>query len=255
GFVKAGPSVVNKIAVLRDNIWNAIDSGVSGINAYVSVAYLDSYLLTIGGSFSKAGNTSVSNYAKTFIDDHWDSTFSIRFDGPVYAIANPGSGYVVGGEFTHANGNLVNNIAEGSEAWGSGVDGPVYALAGQYLLVALVTNRNSVYVGGAFRTAGGKTSPFFAVHEGPQPGGVKEPPEHVNSFQIFPNPATTEISINNSENITALSIINAVGRSVLTAPSDELKSPLAITNLLSGFYTVLIKSAGTIYSQKLIIQH
>lgn len=136
-----------------DPVWD--DQYASyGVDGIVLSAVVDnSGSLFIGGEFSRAGGIAADGIARW--DGAWHAVgggLGDGFSGAIYAmvLASDGS-LIVGGEFAEviqANGNTVEalNIARwnGSswEAMGTGVDGPVYALA--------EGPNGDVYIGGEF---------------------------------------------------------------------------------------------------------
>ena len=99
----------------------------------------------------------------TFSDANWVSMGVLPgANGTVSATAVDGSGNLyVGGTFTVVGMTVANNIAKwNGTVWfalGSGIDGPVYALA-----VAESESGTTLYAGGAFTTAGGTAASRIA---------------------------------------------------------------------------------------------
>jgi len=258
GFLTAGGDTVNKIVSIENGTWKKLGNGVTGPNSFVAAISADENRNTIvvGGSFTKADTITVSNIASFGgIIDGW---FAVgpQVNGPVYAIA-ANTAIIFGGDFTSLSGEPANHIAATLNIpgfFGSGVNGPVYALEGRILFVSFRLNGGDILVGGDFNTAGNKPFPFFATFRHDF-GAVKQTNDKSTIFKIYPNPASSEIAMENSESIADLTIIDALGRSVLSAIPNQTKSPINIANIPDGFYTAMIKSNGKMYSQKLIIEH
>jgi hypothetical protein len=99
----------------------------------------------------------------TFSDANWVSMGGLEgVNGRVNAAVTDGSGNLyIGGAFTNAGGSAANHIAQwNGSSWsalGSGMDGPVLALA---------ASGNTVYAGGAFTNAGGSAANYIAQWNG-----------------------------------------------------------------------------------------
>lgn len=151
--------------------WNFLDSDHSftgcmggGCNPMIRAFYFDGLDLYVGGSFIKVGNTTVNGIAR-YLDTSltWSpmaggvSCPVVSCSPVVWAITKYNGSIHIGGRFTHAGGNLVNNLA----AWDGigwdalvapfsdpGTSGAVYTL-GTHLVSVIPLVRNLV-VGGSF---------------------------------------------------------------------------------------------------------
>lgn len=263
GFLTAGLDTVNKIVAI-DKGWKSLRGGVTGPNSFVAAItpHDISSSISVGGSFQKADTVTALNIAEFEFGTGWSTDGFPSVNGTVYAISNPQAtgSTLIGGDFTEADGESRNHITDnflhssGFSFFGSGVDGPVYALAGHIIPVAFQLTPNQILVGGDFQKAGLKPSPFFATFSSSF-GAVKETADQLNTFRVYPNPASTEITIENSESITDVTLVDALGRSVLTATPNRSNSPISISTIPDGFYTAMITSNGNIYSRKFIIEH
>ena len=124
-----------------------------------------------GGNFTYVNGAPDNGIARLNADGSLDSAGFLNgysgANGAVQAIVcqRMDSRVVIGGAFTSADGIARNNIArlmtdgslDTSFNPGSGADGPVYALAETF-----VNGGNKLYVGGAFSSISGGTSPNFA---------------------------------------------------------------------------------------------
>jgi hypothetical protein len=261
GFLTAGGDTVNKILSMGSpGGWKKLRGGVTGKNAFVSAIGIDenTNLVYVGGSFEKADTVKTANGAIFSPDNGWSASF-LQTNGPIYAISPPNGGWlIIGGDFTDVNGEPINHIAANinflDSFFGSGVDGPVYALSSHIVAVSLRLDFSTILVGGSFQNAGLKPSPFFAVFKSIF-GTVKKDGKQVDSFRIYPNPTATEISFENSDRITNLTIVDAIGRTVLTATPNQNNSPVDISTIPNGSYIAIIKANGELYSQQFIIRH
>jgi len=262
GFTKAGDIVVNKIAKFRGSSWSALDGGVLGTNAFVSAISCTYYSIDqIGGSFTLAGDFTCSNFAHfDYSDSSWKDG-GASTDGPVYAINDQGDPVIIGGDFTHCNGIVVNNMAGRAEfgpvdfdAFGSGLNGPVYALSGKYLVVSFQTGDSPIFVGGAFTTAGGKASPNFAIYEGPSGGSVRKDKANLSALKAYPNPATSSVTIELPRGARTLTLTDALGRNIRTYSSLlQERITIDVSSLAAGVYSGITTSPdGTSIAQFVI---
>jgi hypothetical protein len=75
------------------------------------------------------------------------------------------------------------------------------------------------------------------------------------SYAIYPNPAKDVLIVKNLEGTNTISLIDATGKTVLrTAPTNNNMVSLAISNIPTGMYTVLIHNGTESSSLKLVIE-
>ena len=183
-FSNAGGIYAKNIAKYDSttNIWyGLVDSvtKVNGVNGIVRALYLGATSgdngLYAGGNFTEAGGITVNNVARWSLSGlNWfsltDSTFGvIGTDGPVYALTSDNSDLYVGGTFTTAGGQGINNIAKwNGNTWNplidsfsnQGTNGTVYTITwGSSLSYTIV-------FGGSFTQAGYQTATNIAAWDG-----------------------------------------------------------------------------------------
>ena len=123
-----------------------------------SVAVQADGKVLLAGEFTSVDGVVVAGIGRLHTDGYLDSSFDpgAGANGPVYAVAALTDGkVVVGGDFTRVNSTLANRIArlnsdgspDASFISGSGVNGPVWALA--------ETGEGFLLVGGEFTTVAG----------------------------------------------------------------------------------------------------
>ena len=162
-FNTAGGVPVNNVARLNGPTWSAMDGGVTlcptvGCGTEVFALAADGSGVDVGGLFTDAGATTVNNVAR------WDGSAWHAFtdagntntgtDGQVLAIANDGSGYYFGGEFTTPATNVVH--FDGTN-WSHGWSAP------NGLIQSIVLMGSDLYIGGLFTNAGGNSADYIAV--------------------------------------------------------------------------------------------
>jgi hypothetical protein len=180
-FTNAGGSAANNIAKWNGSNWSALATGITGEEAVVGAMAVSGNTVCAAGDFSGAGTNRVYNIAQ-WNGMNWSGLptvyqggslgggFSGGGVGPfgttVEALVVSGNKLYAGGIFTQAmNTNLemtpVQNVAQwnGSNwsAIGSGINGPVYALA---------VYGNTLYAGGQFTTAAGNPATNIAQWNG-----------------------------------------------------------------------------------------
>ena len=184
-FTNAGGVSVNNIACWNGESWSAMGGGVNGAVEVLRVSGTDLY---VGGSFRNAGGQVVNNIAK-WDGNSWSALGGgvTRSDGlgpDVYAIAISPDAIFVGGDFTHAGGTLVNNIARWRDGQWSALGDGVHSS----FVLAIGVRAGTVYAGGLFTLAGSTTRPGIAQWDGanwsPVGGGVTG---HVNDIAIRGN--------------------------------------------------------------------
>jgi len=168
GFSVAGGVAANNIAKWNGHEWLPLGSGTNGQVAALTVCGDDIY---VGGLFKQAGGITVNYIAKwNTVNKVW-SSLSGGVSSPVYALASDGRVVYAGGGFVYADEMQAGSIVKWNPAkscWsrvggdrrgdGGGVDGKVNAI---------LSRGNDLYLGGEFRSAGGKPSHLFASWHGP----------------------------------------------------------------------------------------
>lgn len=71
-------------------------------------------------------------------------------------------------------------------------------------------------------------------------------------IRMYPNPASTDLTIENSENIDSITILNTLGQEVMKKANATSSITLSISDLQSGVYIVKIVSAGNTSTQRFI---
>jgi hypothetical protein len=180
-FPTAGGVSASNIARLNPTTgaWSALGSGVSNgdFDVVRALAALPGGDVIVGGRFDSAGGVAARNIVRYNPSTGVWSAIGGGSGINVNALAVlPGGDLVAGGEFTTVGGLPVNNITRwNGSAWstlGTGITG-----GGSYPSVnALATLPNGdLIAGGAFYTAGGNPSAFFARYTFGNPADVAGP--------------------------------------------------------------------------------
>lgn len=131
--------------------WKSIATGTNGI--VETIADSSSDIKYVGGSFTTAGDITVSNLAIINSLNEWE-TIGTGSNGSINSvdIAPDGTIYAAG-DFTSIGGVSANNIARwNGTSWsslGAGTNGPILKIK--------FSTTGALYVGGIFTTAGGLT--------------------------------------------------------------------------------------------------
>jgi hypothetical protein len=91
----------------------------------------------------------------------------------------------------------------------------------------------------------------------PYVSSVKEISGQANAFQIFPNPATSELTINTSTlQPYTINLINTLGQTVKTILAAKQEQTINTINIPAGVYTISITDGGgNRYNEKVVIVH
>ncbi|MCX6248228.1 MAG: T9SS type A sorting domain-containing protein [Bacteroidetes bacterium] len=157
-FLYAGGLIVNHIVKWDGTHWSAL--GI-GMNDRITAIAMHNGFLYAGGWFTRAGNVAANHIAR------WDGTQWSALGGgitgadwwtTVNAIAFIGNDVYAGGDFNHAGGIAVSNLAEWDGSQWSGVNGGVEGVVNT--LAVLGTD---LYVGGEFGYAGAYPNGTYAA--------------------------------------------------------------------------------------------
>ena len=82
--------------------------------------------------------------------------------------------------------------------------------------------------------------------------------EEENSFSqfvsLFPNPASSSLTIQSSLAITSYSIVNVVGKTIQTASISSQKNSIDITNLSNGLYFIRLNTEKGIITKRFVVK-
>jgi hypothetical protein len=147
-----------------DTATASVDQNYFKVNGPVYVMERDTLgRMYVGGSFNRAGNTTVSNLFRLLPDGTFDPSFIYVVDGPVYSLLIDSLLYI-GGDFSYINGEPRNNLAAVRldsgyvSPFDSNVNGPVYCMA-------LDTFFDAIVIGGDFTQVGPYNPPYLAKVE------------------------------------------------------------------------------------------
>ena len=248
-FTNAGGITVNQVAKWDGNAWSALGAGMRGDppSPCVYALAVSGTNLYAGGEFTTAGG-SAANYIAKWDGNAW-SPLGTGMRGHSYsyvvALAVRGTDLYAGGAFTNAGGTAANYIAKwnGSEwsALGSGVadNGP----NDDPLVYALAVSGTDLYVGGEFRTAGGKPSQCLAkaLLNGPPINltGTAKLPNGSIQFGFTHNPSNSFSALATTNAALPASNWTTLGPVTEISPGRYQFTDADATNFLRRFYRVL----------------
>ena len=164
-FTRAsGTSVRNIAAFTEGEGWSSLANGANG---RVSTLAIDrNGNLYAGGAFTRIGGVS-ANYIARWNGTRW-SAVGRGTDGPVAKIIFDSNNVMyVGGAFENAGNVRVNNIAKYDNSWSALRDSRTGAVGTNNEIRAIdLDQNNTLYIGGNFDTAGGRTANRIATYNG-----------------------------------------------------------------------------------------
>ncbi len=84
------------------------------------------------------------------------------------------------------------------------------------------------------------------------PVGINNPTSKYNRINVYPNPASTEIHVDNAEGAT-ISVYNLMGQSVMTVENANKFNTVNVESLAAGTYVVKVVNNNTVKTQKINI--
>jgi hypothetical protein len=83
---------------------------------------------------------------------------------------------------------------------------------------------------------------------------IQDPIFNSNTWRIYPNPASTEVTIQSASRVQRAMIRNLSGQVIrLVDFSGELNPKISVTNLPEGLYLITIDTESGIFNEKLVI--
>lgn len=257
-FTTAGSVAAKNVAKMdiTTGQWSTVGSGLDSAVRALLIWNGDLYA---GGLFP--GHISTWNTST----QAWE-TVGVGVKGDVYALAVGRFGLYAAGNFLFAQGGVsANSVALwNNELWqtlGSGVQG----ITAQGIVHAILSDDESLYVGGDFLISGGKTAYYLGRWFFPPPNQILSadlpipgyPAHGVSSMsaEIFPNPvqgtASLQLNVSSASQVSA-EVYNTLGEKVLTITDGGLEKgqyrfPIRADMLSSGAWLLRIQTEhGTV---------
>lgn len=179
-FEQAGGLPASNIAFWDGESWSTLAvAGLNGLNARVRALQVQGDELLAAGRFTNASGPAVGRVAR-WNGSSWQSLGPLGSgipDEDVYALAWHGSNVYVGGTFDRSTAGPANRAARfnANDGWQAMGAGGYMGIGGEVL--ALLTEGDSVFVGGDFFTAGDLLTQSIARWDGQAwqelvPGGI-----------------------------------------------------------------------------------
>jgi len=242
-FDIAGGTFANSIAKWNSSTWSTVGNGFPCAGVFALDAYNGD--LFAGGSFDTVMCSNSSNHIARWDSSNWSFPGS-GIDNDVIAMISYQNELVAAGHVNVAGGTSVQGIARwNGTTWsglGTGIIGLPYALA--------VFN-NDLYVGGSILTSGGISTPNISRWNSP-PAGVHNLTRH--SFDVYPNPFTRSIRIENNWDHYTLEVSEVTGKILLKEVVYTNTVDLDLSRLSPGIYVLTILNKGS-SSRKIIMKN
>ncbi len=259
---------INKIAKWNGTQWQSLGSGMPGGTSVVNCLEIYNNDLYVGGSFSVSSGCPGNSIAR------WDGTQWLDVGGGFTGI-NPtiddlkvfnGELYA-SGIFDVAGGKAIQDIAKwnGTNWCGLGFGN---VLSGRRVCTLDVLN-NELYLGGGFKDINGDTMNYVSKWIGGSftsicgnTTGINESQINNETLNIYPNPATSHITIEfelTRTNNTIIEIKNVLGQTIKTFDNMEFlkgtnKIEIDLNEFSNGLYFVQLQNDSNIISRKFIKQ-
>jgi hypothetical protein len=234
---------VNRNRLAKYNVDGLLDNSINpNINGAVYSIKIDSSgNLYLGGLFNNINGVSCNHLAKINADGTFNTSFNPNINALVRALCIDSSDNLyVGGDFTtiggvnqsflvkiNTDGTLINNF-------NPSLNYPVVSLA--------IDSIGNLYVGGGIVKQ-------FAIFNGVSLGNTFLDKGNVT---YYPNPTTGVLNINYSKEISAFSVVNLLGQTVLTQSNSGMAAQLDLSSLVDGTYIVKMVSDGKTQTFKVL---
>lgn len=224
-FTTAGGVTVNRIARWNGSTWSVVGSGLGANNTVRTLEVYNSELYA-AGDFDLMDGLAVNKIAK-WNGTNW-SVVGSGMDAVIYDLCVHNSELYACGSFIIAGGISANRVAKWNGtnwmALGSGMNNSVFCL-GEY--------GSDLFAGGIFTVAGAtvangvaRLDPATDINE-----NISE-----SCFEIFPNPTTDLLSIENGIGLSYF-ITDESGKFI---SNGKYSSPIEISKFSRGIYLIHI---------------
>jgi len=228
----------------------AIISGLNGSN-FDPIEPLDIYMNEAQTSASIGSNTDIIffNASTDFGSAGLKETSILNSD--LFSDVNYGefSSYI---SLPTAN-YKVDLFSNGEKFSSSGLNLDNYSLSG-----AAITLMTSGFVDTAANSNGEEFGLWFARSSAGKFTKLSSPLSiesiHQNKLHIFPNPSSSIINIESSENIEEVNIFNSLGQSVMNETDCKSPKQIDVSNFPRGVYILTTTFNSTVQSERLIIE-
>jgi hypothetical protein len=263
-FTDAGGVLVKNIAKWNGTNWADVGGGLDYTGATtVSTMRIFNNALYAGGTFTTAGTTPVKHLAM-WDGVNWSDVGNGASDytgaTTVSTMKVFNNQLIVGGSFDTLGTTPASNIG----AW----DGVNWSAMGSGMnnhVAALESLQDTLYAGGYFSNAGGTTS-YFVAQWKPSPLEITSSESLYavqNLFIVYPNPASTKISIKMKNDdhsgldpLASIIITDQLGREVIRIVPEANSVDLKREKITAGmyFYKICLSDNKVIQTGTLIVE-
>jgi hypothetical protein len=100
-----------------------------------------------------------------------------------------------------------------------------------------------------------ESTPAGPINTGEMPSSVSISENEFNNFTLYPNPAQSQVSIDNLEIGSTITIFDVSGKIVYTAAANNSIAEINVSAFVSGMYFVQVANQGVLIgTQKLQVQ-
>jgi hypothetical protein len=282
------------IAKWDGTTWTAVGSGITGSGAEVDAIASMGTDVYVGGKFTTAGSTTVTNIAK------WDGSAWSAVGNPggtiVYSLASFNGSLYAGGDFGVKKWTGSSWVALGTGLTGANISvlaminynggltiGGYFQGAGAVSGTANIARWNSttwfafnstmngdadafyvnpaapatLYAGGTF--TGGVNGPYSRLAKYTTLVGIDEKNIAASDVRIYPNPTHDKFTINLSSELKSdkaeMIVYNVIGKQVLQQSIiKNLPIDINCKELAAGIYFVKVMDADRSFTQKVIVE-
>lgn len=255
GF-SAGSGTNNDYATIKynsmgDTLWITRYNGPgNGIDEANSLA-LDG-LGNVYVTGKSAGSGTDNDYATIKYNSTGVEQWVSRYNGPgngsdgasQLALDGTGNVYVTGGSIGSGTGNDFATIkydSAGVEQWAARYNGPGNGSDGASKLT--IDGTGNVYVTGG-SLGSGTANDYATIKYSQLPVGIETVTAAFSSMQLFPNPATTSVTIKfpsdkaGATEPAELQVVNFFGQIVYSAKVNEAQTQVDVSSFAAGMYVI-----------------
>jgi uncharacterized delta-60 repeat protein len=215
--------------------------------------------IIIAGNFTKYNNINAGRIARLNADGTLDPSFNTSGSGfnnnELLCLALQDDGKIItGGNSSQFNGNTVPRLVrlnpDGTldNSFNQGGAGP-----GAKIWSVNVENNGKIMIGGEFSQYNGNDSRRVGRLNGTATYTSSDKIPETLSFNIYPNPTSSHITISSIPYGSAVQLWDSSGRLLQSYPNPDEKLRLNMQRFENGMYLIRIETQGKVFSKKVIL--